>query len=471
MEQRVTPSCGRGGFILITVLVITAVGLLFGAGALLLFKFQCQMRIDRQHEVEKVYSVRSVLNFLRTYTGEVPDDGLAFKYQTGSGRSLKLIACPVVPIFPSTNASHFVIERGDFYLDENDQYLNEYDCEYGALGVTNLHVKGSTGKYPISGVSSNGFYELAFTDVSATNIVEGGVTNNVRWWVNIGMRDTGGWLQEDYGRRYMFWPQSYVDGIDEYKDMMRLAIIRSVSNMNNTVGTRYGWPLSKIGERALVFEIIPHAGNLQSYNNAEMRFSEYVCTGQSQIQIIPKFVYTNTASLARMGIQLASDKVSLFYVGNAKENDQNVDLTSQAYIFSQSVQMSLETYNYFAKEVTVAGAVYPGLHTNEVTGKVYAPDLRAVIEVVASSDRRGEGANIDPNANYDSLTMFKVTPAYQYDVFIEHPDNVVNRATVAQKIGQYVRNGLDYTMLTYDTHGTENKGFRKDEKLAREGKK
>ena len=98
-----------------------------------------------------------------------------------------------------------------------------------------------------------------------------------------------------------------------------------------------------------------------------------------------------------------------------------------------------------------------------------APALRAVFEFGATSDAR-KGDSLD-SSNYDYLTNFRVTPAYQYDIFIEHPKDVLRLATVTQRVGEDSRYGENYTMLTYDTHGTENKGFRKDEKLAREGKK
>ena len=65
MEQGMTRYPCHRGFMLVTVLVITAIGLLFGAGALLLFRYQCQLRIDRQHELEKVYAVRSALNYIK----------------------------------------------------------------------------------------------------------------------------------------------------------------------------------------------------------------------------------------------------------------------------------------------------------------------------------------------------------------------------------------------------------------------
>ena len=93
--------------------------------------------------------------------------------------------------------------------------------------------------------------------------------------------------------------------------------------------------------------------------------------------------------------------------------------------------------------------------------------MRAVIEVDAASSQRPDIGN-----ERDFVSGFRVTPAYQYDIFIEHPETVTNRATVAQKTGTYKRNGAGYTILTYDTHGTDHKGFRRDEReFARRGRR
>ena len=204
-------------------------------------------------------------------------------------------------------------------------------------------------------------------------------TNGVKWWVNIGMRDTGGWLQEDYGRRYFFWPQNYVDGVAVTKDLMRLCLIRNVTNEANAVGRRHGWPLSQEGERALVFQIRPMAG--VNVKDAEMTVAEFVYRGGT-VTATQLLCLSNAPSLCNMGLQLAGNKVCVFYIGNAQENDKNVSLKSRAYTFSESAEMTPDTYRYFTEELTVGGKEYGGT----------------------------------------------------------------------------------YTMLTYDTHGTEHRGFRRDER-------
>ena len=459
MEQRITPIDGevnfvpstKRGFMLVTVLVITAVGLLFGAGALLLFRYQCQMRIDRQHELEKVYAVRSALNFIRPYRREVPPEGMSFRYHTGSDRNLGLFVDPVDDVFPVlTNKSHFVMDRGDFELlspNSTGWYApdwgRDYDCECGAIGVTNLVM------------SNNSTYGrgLVFNDYQATN--------SVRWWVNIGMPGTGGWLQEDYGRRYWFLPQNYVgDEVPFTADAIRLCIIRNVTNRFDSFGNRlsvgqqHGWPLSQEGERALVFEIVPTSG----VENASMSLYEYVYEG-GHSRVIKHITEPNCPSKCYMGIQLAQDVASFFYIKKDKYNDVLYNPSSFGYTFSSNVlRLDKNTYDYFAA----------GIYTNAVDHKVHAPELRAVFEVDARSSKRSATLN---DSDMDALTGFRVTPAYQYDVYIEHPNSITNRATVAQKFGTFRDGNNGYAVLTYDTHGTDHKGFRKDEKDFEESKR
>lgn len=435
----------RRGFMLITVMVVTAIGLLFGAGALLMFRYQCQMRIDRQHELEKVYAVRSALNFIRPFTGEVPDEGRPFRYHTGSDRNLGLLVKPVAPIFPVvTNASHFIMQSSErFFRLSPNQYNSFYDYEYGA--ISNGVIMNVTSAQ-ISGTKNNGAeLGLVFSDLDALSSPD-----VVKWWVNIGMPGTGGWLQEDYGRRYFFRPMEFVNG-NVVKDIMRLCIIRSVTNTASKVGSRHGWPLSKEGERALVFQI----GSVQG---GGMYVSEWEFRGGA---VSEKNLISMDTAMSRcyIGLQIANNMICVFYIPTeGSENDK-----MPGCLFSSSAQMSPETYSYFAESVTIGGRTYGGIYTNAVDGRVYAPELRAVFEVQASSDRRTDPTSLD-TSNCDYLTDFRVTPAYQYDVFLEHPAFVTNRATVAQKTGKYARKGLSYGLRTYDTHGTEHKGFRIDER-------
>ena len=218
-----------------------------------------------------------------------------------------------------------------------------------------------------------------------------------------------------------------------------------------------------------MFQITPDAGNNNVGINAIMTLSEYWYDKGLHTQEILRF---RSDSLCNMGMQIAGDKVSVFYVGNGEKNENtNVDPSARGYSFSETAQMSVGTYKYFLEEVPINNISYGGIHTN-ADGRVEAPELRAVLEIEAASDSRKENEH-PTGTSIDFLTRFRVTPAYQYDVFLEHPAGVTNRATVAQKRGKYqrIKAGLEYsfgyTMLTYDTHGTEHKGFRQDEREAR----
>ena len=463
MEQGMKPLQNNAGFMLVTVLIVAAIGLLFGAGALLMFRFQCQLRIERQHEQEKVYAVRSALNYIRNNSGDIPDIGKSFPFHTHSDRDLELLVKPVAPIFPKVdNPHHFNMTKGHFSIlpQEKRQYdeINGAwgrDYEYGAM--SNGVVMSNVSMSQIASFEYQNRIGLGFRDLSAS------MTNNVKWWINIGMQGTGGWLQEEFGRRYFFRPLAYVKG-NPTQDIIRLCIVRNVTNQLQGAmydGCRHGWPLSD-GERALVFQVSTVTRNTDT-NNAVMTFSEYWCSGR-KVNIVPKshIDWFNRPSLCYMGLQIADNKVSLFYINNAGAGK---GVLSHSYVFSEPVELSRETYDYFAKAQTIGGVSYGGIVTNNVTHRVEAPELRAVFEVEAASNSRLEGMTID-EGQVDFLSDFMVTPAYQYDVFLEHPRGVTNRATVAQLVGVYdeKKRKANYSVLTYDTHGTEHKGFRQDER-------
>ena len=473
VEQRMTPVHWHRGSMLVIVLIVTAVGLLFGSGALLLFRYQCQLRIDRQHELEKVYAVRSALNYIRVNVVDaIPSAGRLFGFHTWSERDLKLLVKPVEPIFPKTftNEDGKVIRHFDMGTSNTNKYnhfetpctspfchcLNhfnvDYDYEYGweTLPMTNLVMRNQDEK---------GYYGLAVQDLNSGH--------DSRWWVNVGMRKTGGWLQEDYGRRYFFHPRNYVAGSNKY-DTIRFCLIRNVTNEHNRAGYQRGWPLSKKNEQALVLEICPlkvRVGNTD--NNAILILSEYMHNGDGVVTN-ELHRWENGPARDPIGLQLSDDMVSVFHVPNDKTG-RYAFLDSDTSTPDELDPVHLVNFHtYFAKAQTIGGVVYPG--TNFVNGKLYAPEMRAVFEFVGTSDSRssiGKMLDTDTKAvddRIDYLDGFKVTPAWQFDVYLEHPESVTNRATIAQKIGRGEGRNIVDSVLTYDTHGTEHKGFRYDER-------
>ena len=448
MESGMIKFHGSRGFILVVVLIITAVGLLFGAGALLLFQHQCRLRIDRQHEFEKVYAVRSALNYIRTHMGAELINA-EFGYHTASGRDLPVIVRPVENVFPNrTNAHHLAMSSRteesrrftDVSLNTHPMGYCNFDLDYecGMVGATNLIIK-SYSQLP---------YGLDFTEQMATN--------GARSWVNIGMSGTESWVKEEYGRRY--WFQRYTTGTPT-QDIVRLCLIRNISHLKDSrniplsEGFRRGWPLSQNGERALVFELCP----LKNNNGIGMTITEYEHKDGVDIPTPLPIAITNVEYLCYMGFQLARNQISLFYISNKGTGSDE----SHGYVFSDAVSLTSKTYDYFTNKVSFSDGTFDeGVRMDESGRVLKAPELRAVLEV--------EPVFIKQKGDKEVLADFRVSPAYQYDVFLEHPKDMLKRATVAQKIGIYDdRNGKkssNYTVLTYDTHGTENKGFRYDER-------
>lgn len=165
-------------------------------------------------------------------------------------------------------------------------------------------------------------------------------------------------------------------------------------------------------------------------------------------------------TLRYMGVQIANRIVTIFHIETKGGGDPR--LLPYSFLEDESVELSLDAYKYFSQERMIGGKKYGGICTNAIDGRIYAPELRVVLEVEASSSLRD--GTLKPT--HEVLTDFRVTPAYQYDVFLEHPVSVTNRATVAQRVktGTYNAFGTANTVRTYDTHGTDHRGFRQDER-------
>lgn len=432
----------RNGFVLPLVLFVTAVGLLFGAGALLLFRYQCQLRIDRQHEIEKVYSVRSALNYLRAET--VTEPGELFQYHTGSGRDLGVYIKPAKTFFPSNVINlvdkqiaqrHFVMEWGDLHIPSGMAlascgYNGNLDYEYGADGVTNLCVAITNQYLSLCGLVFN------HRAASKESVL-------MKCWVSIGMDGTGGWLQEDYGRRYCFERRNLIAG-----DTLRMWLIRAPADETEDSDKHsYSWP-PKGNCYPLMMEI--QSGRMELYECDGEEPKRRLCHLEND--------YDNTL----VGIQLAHDKASLFYVRSDASASMaliNTDLKLRGFIFSNVATLSSTVHDYFSEN-----------SKTDSEGKiVQAPEMRTIFEFETNPQNDRQENPI--------VTKFKVTPGYQYDISLVHPEGVTNLATVAQRMGKYTYNSTSgsqattannslFTVLTYDTHGTDNKGFRKDEREA-----
>lgn len=213
-KKHVKVSAGQqSGFVLVSLLIVATVGILFGFGRLLLYRYQCQLRIQRQHELEKVYAVRSAVRWvelqsdtkLNTIVG-----AQSFNIDPSSGRSLAVDVRPVSPIYPEIgNADHFRISSASDYTSEKVDLFGEEEM------YPKWREKGS--KQTPCGVVGPGTNTLGKTG----RIV-------------VDMTGTGSWLGDTYGRRYMV----NIDGINTAVDTgdgdtLRLYIIPAeIANIN-----------------------------------------------------------------------------------------------------------------------------------------------------------------------------------------------------------------------------------------------
>ena len=479
---------GHRGYALVTVLIVTAVGLLFGAGSLLLFRFQCQQRIERQHELEKIYAVRSALNWTRAYDSLLPAEGWPLTYYTGSGRSLDLLVKPVEYIFPDVNfvtngvVRHLVMEgiasqgSGRTTYSAVDKDNNKRILTVSSLECPNQFNEKLDYEYGMMSVLSFGEIETIMPDLSMVGKVDessityklkkgaigedkfgicfpNSTTNNVKWWVNVGMPGKGGWLQSEYGRRYSFSIGGLVgmgDSIDGQvvsTDIFHFCLIKDNLHQGYHPGCRRGWPLSA-NESAFVLRI-----EKGQQGGAVMELYEYVY-GDAPI-LLANHYSSNFAN--KMGVQIAGKKVSLFYFHGGAQGAGGAGQIP-ADIKEGFREMSDKTYLYFrGNDIDAEDRIRS------------TPDLRAVFEVIASSNIRGLGRE---STSEDFVSELRVSPAYQYDVFLKCPnvkyaDENGDLATVAQLIPALESGrSVGFPIMTYDTHGTENKGFRKDEREA-----
>lgn len=175
-NPRVSP--GRAGFILPALMILALVGMLFGLGRVLLYRYQCQIRIDRQHELEKRSAVRSALRWIETRDQkQLADteavDATPFECVSRTGRRIDVQVRSVKPIYPA--------DSGDFSITDGASYA--YAC------VTR---------------SEPGPMQPFFLNAeNGCKIGPGTNTAGEAGWISVDMSGTGSWLDEVYGRRYM----------------------------------------------------------------------------------------------------------------------------------------------------------------------------------------------------------------------------------------------------------------------------
>ena len=92
----------RGGYALIAlVLLIAAVGLLFGLGRLSEYRHRCEWRFDRQFELEKIMAARSAVNYLQKNVSCGEGEKI-FAYNTARGREITTTIAPAKRLYDLT---------------------------------------------------------------------------------------------------------------------------------------------------------------------------------------------------------------------------------------------------------------------------------------------------------------------------------------------------------------------------------
>ena len=106
----------------------------------------------------------------------------------------------------------------------------------------------------------------------------------------------------------------------------------------------------------------------------------------------------------------------------------------------------------------------------------FSTNMLMVFEIEASLSRTGtnyiQKTDGDTNANeyneYNRVANFEVYPAYEYSIDVDYPYGYTNSATFVHLHHLGPNRDNKRRAITYDSHGTLNKGWRTDEKDWRE---
>jgi hypothetical protein len=176
---------GKEGYILPLVLVAALIGVLFGFGRLMMFRFQTQIRLDRQFEIDRVLATRSGMHWLR-YTSQhdydPPTNATTFTYITGNRRIVGVEVRPVDPIYPA---------------DPNDLDLQKGKTQ-GLENVILWSTDDSMEPEFIERVSDLGTHQVRIGSSGTNSIGHLGR-------IEIDM-ETKSWLNDPFGRRYWTIP-------------------------------------------------------------------------------------------------------------------------------------------------------------------------------------------------------------------------------------------------------------------------
>jgi hypothetical protein len=179
----------RSGYVLPAVLIVALIALLFGFGRLLLFRYQCEIRFDRQREIDRKLAVRSALRWLENqYPPPLPSITNEFVYIDSNGRSIDVTVRPQPSIYPAP---------------DRDDHFKISDCS--SIEDVPSHVSVESTHPDMAPTSINGVnqpYDLRIGSADR------GVSSGEVGRIFIDMEGLGSWLNDTYGRRYWVEPQN-----------------------------------------------------------------------------------------------------------------------------------------------------------------------------------------------------------------------------------------------------------------------
>lgn len=488
MERELTIENSRRGFALITVLIIAAIGLLIGAGSLLLFRFQCEKRIDRQHEIEKYFAVRSALQILSVTDAKNFPDELSgpkrFVYQTDSGRNVRVIVNPAEALFPRDDY-RFSGDIGHFYVNFLTVGLgtpNRPNQPAQPTKKTVSNISSSSARYKFCSNVAMKEKDIKFEEnyLSLMHGSEFANSNGVpRCWLKIDMSPTGRWSDDLFGRRYMFnlhqtckLTKEIDDNSTITNDTYRLVLkrLRCDEEYSNNIDDGE-WRPADESEAVIYAELTSRQTYTNGSYRTEAHFAAYTQVGNS----LPKIITDDRGNpLGKISDTLSTTNNTSDIPSDHARNGYGVQLVGRRLsLYQASTPESGGSLRYdLWDNGIIPEDVYYYFTNNNST--VYSTNMVMVFEIEASLSRNGTNyvLKADANANdyneYNRVANFEVYPAYEYSIDVDYPYGYTNSATFVHLDYLGINRNKNRSAITYDAHGTLNKGWRTDEKDWRE---